>query len=409
MMDGQAFVDYAKVSVKGGDGGDGCMSFRREKYVPRGGPDGGDGGRGGHVWIEADLHLATLMDVRYRPHYKGQRGQHGMGSQCSGKGGEDAVIRVPLGTVVSDGEGRFLADLTQPGERFMAAKGGDGGRGNQHFATPTQRAPTKTEPGWPGEERQLILELKALADVGFVGLPNAGKSTLLAALTQAEPKIANYPFTTLHPNLGVYEYPDAKRVILADIPGLIEGASGGAGLGDRFLRHIERTSLLVYLIADFELTLQADDLKYQFDLVQNELKAYKENLGDKPFLLCFSRSDEWVSEIGDDLAEQHRDELIALGKTTGARAVHCISSHSRLGLDDLMQSIRTFFEEEADPDGDWQGNLHYVLPEIKSDDPHRAAAIAERSDANDDKKLNEPTEDVASSSVETEPDPTDND
>ena len=377
MVDGQSFVDYAKVTVAAGDGGRGCLSFRREKFVPRGGPDGGDGGRGGHVYLEADPHMATLLEFRYRPHYRAGRGQHGMGSQCTGRDGDDLVIKVPIGTVVYDSEGNWLADLLMPGHQVRVARGGDGGRGNQHFATPTNRTPTRVEDGWPGEEKQLILELKAIADVGLVGLPNAGKSTLLAALTRAEPKIASYPFTTLSPNLGVFEYPDLKRVVIADIPGLIEGAHHGAGLGDRFLRHIERTRLLVYLVADFEQKLDPAELRYQFDLVQNELRSYKVSLVEKPFIICLSRSDEWRTELGTELAAEHAERTRRSFENTGARAVVFISSHDGTGLRTLMEQVRLFFEHSEDG---WQGNLQYIQPLFVGPDPHRSEAITGRNE-----------------------------
>jgi len=286
------FIDYVKIHVKGGDGGNGSVSFRREKFVPRGGPDGGDGGNGGSVFLEADPLLATLLDLKYRPLHRAEKGKNGRGKNMSGRGGSDIVIKVPLGTVVSDEEGTVLTDLTQPGQRFCAAKGGHGGRGNQHFATPTLRAPHFAEEGLAGEERSLILELKLIADVGLVGLPNAGKSTLLASLTHATPKIAPYPFTTLHPNLGVYERPvSGEHIVFADIPGLIEGASRGAGLGDRFLRHIERTRILVHLVP-FELAEQDfDTLFYKYNLVRAELASYSEKLTQKPQIVVLNKID----------------------------------------------------------------------------------------------------------------------
>lgn len=307
-MSGQrsAFVDYVRVTVKGGDGGDGCVSFRREKHVPRGGPDGGDGGHGGSVWLEADPELATLIDVKLRPNIAAERGRHGAGKNMSGKSGEDRVIHVPLGTVVSEEEGEHLADLTEPGQRFLAAAGGKGGLGNQHFATPTEQAPRRAIPGTPGEERRLVLELKLIADVGLIGLPNAGKSTLLRVLTRATPKVAAYPFTTLHPNLGMMAAGEYDAIAVADIPGLIEGASQGAGLGDQFLRHIERTRLLVHLIAAepehfSEMDLEAPDpeaielaARFAADawrLVRAEMLSYSEEIGRKPEIVVWSKVD----------------------------------------------------------------------------------------------------------------------
>jgi len=389
MLEPNAFVDYAKISVEGGDGGRGCVSFRREKFVPRGGPDGGDGGRGGHIFLQVDPHMATLLDLRLRPHYRGTRGQHGMGSQCSGKGGDDVVVQVPIGTVVHDEEGRFIADLTQPGEMLMVAKGGDGGRGNQHFANSVNHAPVRYEEGWPGEKKRLILELKVIADVGLVGMPNAGKSTLLKAVTHAEPKIASYPFTTLSPNLGVYEYPDLKRLILADIPGLIEGAHQGLGLGDRFLRHIERTRLLVILLADFEQSLDAGALRDQFDMVYNELSSYSTAMVTKPFVVCFSRCDEWLGALGTELAEKQIALMREALAGTGALSVHAISSHTGMGLGGLMDSIRQFFETETP--GGWTGNLQYVHPGLPDIDPHRRESLIRGGNHPD-----EPTPDTAS-------------
>ena len=243
------FVDEARFFVKAGDGGNGCVSFRREKFVPRGGPNGGDGGKGGDVWLVADGNLRSLIDFRYRSHFKADNGGGGQGSDKHGRGGKDSVLRVPLGSVIKDAEtGAVLADLTEPEQTFLAAEGGRGGLGNARFATSTNRTPRKATPGQPGVERWLVIELKLLADVGLIGLPNAGKSTLLSRLSAANPKIASYPFTTLEPQLGVLQFPYTDPCIIADIPGLIEGASHGVGLGHQFLRHIERTAVLLHLI-----------------------------------------------------------------------------------------------------------------------------------------------------------------
>jgi GTP-binding protein len=300
---GNHFVDFVRIHVKAGDGGEGCIAFMREKGKPFGGPCGGDGGRGGSIWLEADAEMTTLLDFKQRPSWVANRGQHGLGKNCSGRSGEDVVLKVPLGTTIIDAKtGEELGDLTRPGERFLAAKGGDGGRGNQHFATATNKAPRKAEAGWPGEERHLHLELKLIADVGFVGLPNAGKSTLLAALTNANPKIAPYPFTTLSPNLGVFIASDFQsRITLADIPGLIEGAHRGQGLGDRFLRHIERTTVLVHLVAPeggttgegeiSEANADPEDLLYSYRLVEAELEQYSALLLEKPRIVCLTKTD----------------------------------------------------------------------------------------------------------------------
>lgn len=295
----QSFVDYAKIYVKGGDGGNGCISFRREKYVPHGGPDGGDGGLGGNVWLEASSNLATLIDLKLRPSLHAERGGHGSGNNKTGRGGDDLVVKVPIGTVVLDTEGTPLADLLHEGERFLAAAGGKGGAGNSHYVTPTNQAPRKYKPGGLGQERGLALELKLIAQAGLIGLPNAGKSTLLAHLTKATPRIASYPFTTLHPNLGVMEVDEMRRVTLADIPGLIEGAFAGAGLGDRFLRHIERTALLVHLVAppeditdpEADPAASAEAIRYAYELVRHELSSYSEKMAAKPELVVLSKID----------------------------------------------------------------------------------------------------------------------
>src|SRR5256712_12124792 len=243
------FVDEIDIFVKGGDGGAGCISFRREKFVPRGGPDGGDGGAGGSVFLEADPALTTLLDYHYQRHYQAERGQHGQGSDCTGAGGEDLVLRVPVGTVVTEREsGEFLGDLTEPGQRVLAVRGARGGRGNARFASSTNQAPRRADLGRPGPGRWLHLELKLIADVGVVGFPNAGKSTLVARLSAARPKIAEYPFTTLVPTLGLVRVDDARHFVIADVPGLIPGASEGKGLGLRVLRHLQRTRVLVHLL-----------------------------------------------------------------------------------------------------------------------------------------------------------------
>ncbi|BCV24567.1 GTPase ObgE [Gelria sp. Kuro-4] len=283
------FYDTAKIFVRGGDGGNGCLSFRREKYVPRGGPDGGDGGRGGDVVLVADGGLHTLADFHYRAHFKAERGGHGRGSNKQGASAPDLVIRVPAGTVIKDAEsGAVLADLAADGQRVVVARGGRGGRGNARFLSNTNRAPRLAEKGEPGEERWLLLELKLLADVGLVGYPNAGKSTLLARTTAARPKIADYPFTTLEPNLGVVELEDTSFV-LADIPGLIEGAHAGAGLGHEFLRHIERTRLLIHVV-DAAGTEGRDPVE-DYRRINAELTLYQEALAELPQVVAANKTD----------------------------------------------------------------------------------------------------------------------
>lgn len=352
-----SFVDFVRITVKSGDGGDGCVSFRHEKHTPRGGPDGGDGGKGGDVWLETDPKLITLIDLKYRPNVEADRGRHGRGKNMSGRAGGDRVIVVPVGTVVEDEEG-FLADLNQPGQRFLAAAGGRGGLGNQHFATPTNQAPRKATPGTPGEQRRLTLELKLIADVGLIGLPNAGKSTLLKTLTSATPKVASYPFTTLHPNLGVMEIDRFRTVTLADIPGLIEGASKGVGLGDRFLRHIERTSLLAHLIAPDPSVLAEEEIDADtarlaaqmaveaYHLVGEELRSYSESLGAKPQIVLLSKIDL--------LPEGAAEIMLSAMKEEGLDAIG-VSALAEEGLDRLraamterLEALGVLAEEDAE-------------------------------------------------------------
>ena len=284
------FIDRAKIRIKAGDGGNGVTAFRREKFVPRGGPSGGDGGHGGDVWIESDEGLNTLLHLRYNPEHKAERGRHGEGSNRFGKNGQDVVVKVPVGTQVFDAEsGDLKFDFTEAGQRYMAAKGGKGGWGNAHFATPTRRAPKFHYQGRPGEERELQLELKLIADVGLVGFPNAGKSTLISVISAAKPKIADYPFTTLEPNLGVVDLGDFKTFVVADIPGLIEGASEGAGLGDRFLRHVERTKLILHLV-DVS-SFSGRDPVEDYEVINRELLAYNEELADRPQIVVATKID----------------------------------------------------------------------------------------------------------------------
>ncbi|MEW6586958.1 MAG: GTPase ObgE, partial [Nitrospirota bacterium] len=315
------FVDYVKIYVKAGDGGRGCVSFRREKYVPRGGPDGGDGGRGASIIIRATGELNTLIDQTYHREYRARRGQHGMGKKMKGKDGDDLIISVPVGTVVKDADSdAVLDDLDRSGMEFIAARGGRGGLGNAHFATPTRQAPRFAQPGEPGEERRLVLELKLLADVGLIGLPNAGKSTLLSAISSARPKIADYPFTTLAPVLGVVKTGDFRSFVAADIPGLIEGAHRGAGLGFQFLRHIERTAVLIHLvdISEFAMGDPAENL----ETINRELGLYNEDLLKKPQTVVGTKLD--LAGNGERLKtlEQYcagsGKEFFAVSAVTGA-------------------------------------------------------------------------------------------
>jgi GTPase len=293
------FVDEAKIFVKAGNGGNGCIAFRREKYVPRGGPSGGDGGHGGSIYLEANPNDNTLLRYRYNREFKADRGRHGEGSNCTGHSGEDMILQVPVGTLAYDEQtGETIADLAVPGQRVLIAQGGRGGRGNQNFAKPWHQAPREHEDGFPGEERHLRLELKLLADVGLVGFPNAGKSTLISVISAARPKIANYPFTTLEPNLGVVNADGGtgkegrelgRTFVVADLPGLIEGAHEGAGLGIRFLRHVERTRLLVHLI-DTSDANDADPI-HSFEIINGELHAFSETLVEKPMIVVATKLD----------------------------------------------------------------------------------------------------------------------
>jgi len=299
------FLDQAKVYVKAGDGGTGCVSFRREKYIEFGGPDGGDGGKGGDVWVECVDGLNTLIDFRYQQHFKAKKGTHGMGQNRTGAGGADVVLRVPVGTqVLEEDQETLIADLTEVGEKIRIARGGNGGFGNTHFKSSTNRAPRRANPGLEGEDLWIWLRLKLIADAGLVGLPNAGKSTFLAAVSAAKPKIADYPFTTLHPNLGVVRLDD-REFVLADIPGLIEGAHEGAGIGDRFLGHVERCRVLLHLV-----DATAETVAEDYRIVRGELDAYGAGLEDKPEIVALSKCDAVAPE---DLEAKRRDLASACG------------------------------------------------------------------------------------------------
>jgi GTPase len=329
------FIDRAKIRVKAGDGGNGVTAFRREKFVPRGGPSGGDGGVGGNVWIESDEGLNTLLHLRYNPEHKAERGRHGEGSNRSGKDGEDAVVRVPVGTQVYDAESNeLLFDFIKPGQRYLAAKGGKGGWGNAHFATPTKQAPKYHYNGRPGEERELQLELKLIADVALVGYPNAGKSTLISVISAARPKIADYPFTTLEPNLGVVDMGDFNTFVVADIPGLIEGASEGAGLGDRFLRHIERTKLILHLV-DVS-SFSGRDPVEDYDVINRELVKYSENLRARPQIVIATKI--------DSLDEPERLEQLRQAAEHAGSEFFAISAVTGVGVDELVSRVSTLLK-----------------------------------------------------------------
>ena len=320
------FLDQAKVYVKAGKGGPGCLSFRREKNLEFGGPNGGNGGRGADVWAECVDGLNTLIDYRYQQHFKAPNGRPGEGALCSGADGGEMVMRVPPGTEVLDAESEeLLGELTLPGQRMLIAKGGDGGVGNAHFKTSTNRAPRKTTPGYPGEEREVMLRLKLIADAGLIGLPNAGKSTFLSTVTRARPKIADYPFTTLYPNLGVVRL-DEREFVLADLPGLIEGAHEGVGLGDRFLGHVERCRVLLHLIDATSATVAQD-----WRTVRKELEAYGGGLIDKPEIIALSKCDA--------LTEAEITKKRAALKRASKQEVLTISSASGRGVHDVLNRL----------------------------------------------------------------------
>jgi GTP-binding protein len=332
------FVDEADIAVKAGDGGNGCMSFRREKYIPKGGPDGGDGGRGGHVILRADEQLNTLQHLAGHHDWRAERGGHGMGKKRDGRNGQDCVIRVPPGTLVYDADhDTLLKDLAAPDAQVVVARGGKGGRGNTHFKSATNQAPRQFEEGEDGQARRLHLELKLIADAGLVGKPNAGKSTLLSRLSKARPKIAAYPFTTLTPQLGIVELPDFRRFVLADIPGLIEGAHAGSGLGDEFLRHIERTRLLVHLV-DIN-PIDGSDPATDYHAIRRELELFSDVLAAKPQLVVANKMDLTDSE--QKLAEFRE----AIG-----REVLAISAVTGQGLVPLTEQIMNRLEEPPEND-----------------------------------------------------------
>jgi GTP-binding protein len=331
-----SFVDRVEILVEAGKGGEGCVSFRREKYVPKGGPDGGNGGKGGSVVFTVDSNIKTLLDFRNRPFYRAEAGRRGEGNNRTGHDGKELVIRIPPGTSVFDADGgELLADLTKKDERWIAAEGGKGGRGNAHFATATRQAPRFAQPGLEGEQKKLLLELKLIADVGLVGLPNAGKSTLLSRLTRANPKVGAYPFTTLTPNLGLASLDEERQLVFADVPGLIEGAHQGKGLGLEFLRHIERTRVLVILI-----DVAAADPRTDLATLREELERYSAAMLEKPWVIALSKMDLHP----DGAPPGIRDKLLS-----GGREIVEISSVSGVGLQELLE--RCWQLVEADRDG----------------------------------------------------------
>ena len=315
------FLDHAKIFIRSGDGGNGCVSFRREKYVPKGGPNGGDGGKGGDIIFRASSQLSTLVDFRYKAHYKAQRGEHGMGSLKTGKNGADEVILVPCGSIVKNFEtGKVVAELLTDGQEVLMLKGGRGGKGNNHFKNATNQAPRIAQPGEKGIEETVLIELKLIADVGLVGFPNAGKSTLISKISSAKPKIADYAFTTLVPNLGIVKYGEYESFVVAVIPGIIEGASSGKGLGLQFLRHIERTRLLLFMIDSTKLInakLKKDILK-DYDILLKEIKKYEADLFNKPRIVCFTKIDAITDELKKKLEKlKMKEDKILISSVTG--------------------------------------------------------------------------------------------
>lgn len=327
------FLDQAKIFVKSGDGGAGCVSFRREKYIEFGGPNGGDGAKGGDVIFEAVDNLNTLIDFRYHQHFKAKRGGNGMGSDKSGAKGDTIIIKVPVGTEILDEDGEtVIVDMVTPGQTYLIAIGGDGGRGNAKFKTSTNQAPRYAEPGWPGEERWVWLRLKLIADIGLIGLPNAGKSTFLSSVTQARPKIADYPFTTLHPNLGV-AWVDNYEVVIADIPGLIEGAHEGVGLGDRFLKHVERCAAFLHLIDATQ-----DDVVGAYKAIRKELDLYNDKMKDKPEVIALNKCDA----LSD---KEIKEKTLALEEAAGKKVFN-ISAVAKQGVYDCLRDLSKFISRD---------------------------------------------------------------
>ncbi len=326
------FLDEVVITVRSGDGGNGCISFRREKYVPKGGPDGGDGGKGGDVIARATSGIYSLIDFAFKKVFIAERGAHGKGKNKKGKDGRDLIINVPVGTVIKDEDtGKIIADLTEEGQEVILARGGRGGRGNRHFATPTNRAPRIAEPGQPGEEKRIRLILKFIADIGLVGFPNVGKSTLLSRLSRARPKIAPYPFTTLYPNLGVISYEDGTSLTIADVPGLIEGAHEGKGLGHQFLRHIERTKLLVHVL-DITYVPEKDIIE-DFEIIRKEMEEYNPSLLEKPQIAVINKIDIYDPSSHRKI-DALREELLKRGIESFP-----VSAKEGYGIEELKEGI----------------------------------------------------------------------
>ncbi|MGD2112791.1 MAG: GTPase ObgE [Gammaproteobacteria bacterium] len=340
------FIDEAEIEVRAGDGGNGCISFRREKYIPMGGPDGGDGGDGGSVLLVADAGINTLIDFRHQRKFIAERGENGRGNNCRGKSGEDLVIRVPVGTLVHEAEtGELLGDLVRAGQRLVVARGGFHGLGNTRFKSSTNRAPRQSKPGTPGETRRLRLELKLLADVGLLGMPNAGKSTLISVVSSARPRVADYPFTTLHPNLGVVEFPSHRSFVMADVPGLIRGAAQGAGLGVRFLRHLSRTRLLLHLVDMGPLGNPVEDVR----TILGELRAFSHELAARERWLVLNKVDLLPQEGRDAACRAVVEALDWHGP------VYAISALNRSGTGELMEAVLKYLEAHPPADAPVRG------------------------------------------------------
>lgn len=325
------FLDQAKIFIQSGNGGAGCVSFRREKYIEFGGPNGGDGGKGGSIFFEAVANLNTLIDFRYQQHFKAHKGYNGMGSDKSGPKGDDIIIKVPVGTeILADDQETVIADMVEPGQIFMIAKGGDGGRGNAQFKTSINQAPRYAEPGWPGQEMWLWLRLKVIADVGLIGMPNAGKSTFLSVVTSARPKIADYPFTTLHPNLGV-AWVDNYEMVIADIPGLIEGAHEGVGLGDRFLKHVERCSAFIHMI-----DVTSEDVVKSYKAIRKELELYDMILAEKPEVIALNKC--------ESLSEKEVDKKRKALEKAAGKKVYVMSAIAKKGIFDCLLEVNKYIK-----------------------------------------------------------------
>ncbi|GAB4297444.1 MAG: Obg family GTPase CgtA [Methylophaga sp.] len=336
------FVDEAKIKVMAGAGGNGCLSFRREKFIPFGGPDGGDGGDGGDVYLVADKQVNTLIDFRYQRHFKAERGEPGRGRLCSGARGQDLIIKVPVGTEAWDDDTHeLIGDLTEPGQKLLVAKGGWHGLGNARYKSSINRAPRQTSEGTPGEVRNLRLEMKLLADVGLLGLPNAGKSTFISQVSAAQPKVADYPFTTLYPNLGVVTLKDVRSFVIADVPGLVEGAAEGAGLGIQFLRHLTRTRLLLHLVDMAPVDVEQDPVE-SVRIINRELEHYSDALGSQPQWLVLNKMDLIPEDLRDELCQEVIDKLDWQGK------VYRISGQTGEGCDALCEDVMAYLEQRRE-------------------------------------------------------------